>query len=81
MIIYSLKWTLIELAKNPSIQTKLRDELISHFRTSGDPTYDDFNALHYLDAVVQETLRLHAAVPELTRVVSVSFFLFHNPKY
>jgi cytochrome P450 len=53
------------------MQTRLRDELISHFGKCGDPTYDELvSGLPYLDAVVQETLRLHAAVPELSRVVS-----------
>jgi cytochrome P450 len=67
----SLTWALIELAKNQSIQAKLRDELISQFGNSRDPTYDQLTSgLPYLDAVVHETLRLHAAVPEMGRVAA-----------
>ena len=58
---------LIELARNPGIQSKLREELLAF---GVDPTYDQLNnALPYLDAVVHETLRLHPPLTEFTRVV------------
>ncbi|EIW77626.1 cytochrome P450 [Coniophora puteana RWD-64-598 SS2] len=64
----SLTWALIELAKNPDAQAKLRAELNQY----GDeyPSYDDLvgDKLPYLDAVTHETLRLHPSVPELTRI-------------
>ena len=47
----SLAFTLLELAKNPGIQQRLRDEI----RTVGrDLNYDDIQRLQYLDAVVKE---------------------------
>ncbi|KAL4064491.1 cytochrome P450 [Scleroderma yunnanense] len=62
----SLTWALLELARNPNIQSKLRKELIAF---GVDPTYDQLNnSLPYLDAVVHETLRLHPPLPEFTRV-------------
>jgi cytochrome P450 len=65
------QWALIELSKNQSSQTKLREELTAHFRQGSDPTYDQLNnGLPYLDAVVHEILRLHAPVWEVIRVVS-----------
>ncbi|KAF8436030.1 cytochrome P450 [Boletus edulis BED1] len=63
----SATWALIELSRNPDIQTKLRNELIE--LGPADPTYDQLsNGLPYLDAVVHETLRIHAPVREATRI-------------
>jgi cytochrome P450 len=61
---------LIELSKHPSVQKKLREELL---RLSGsDPTWDQMtNGLPYLDAVVHETLRLHPPLGATIRVVRV----------
>ncbi|KAG8218158.1 cytochrome P450 [Butyriboletus roseoflavus] len=64
----SLTWALIELSRNPDIQTKLRNELVEH---SSDPTYDQLsNGLPYLDAVVHEIFRMHAPVRESIRIAS-----------
>ncbi|KIM68473.1 hypothetical protein SCLCIDRAFT_1209288 [Scleroderma citrinum Foug A] len=61
-----LTWALIELARNPSIQSKLREELLAF---GVDPTYDQFNnGLPYLDGVVHETLRLRPPLTAFTRV-------------
>ncbi|EIW76504.1 cytochrome P450 [Coniophora puteana RWD-64-598 SS2] len=61
----SMTWALIELAQRPDIQTKLRDELSAF---GSDPTYDQFTSgLLYLDAVVNEILRLHPPLSELSR--------------
>ncbi|KAF7331039.1 Cytochrome P450 [Mycena venus] len=65
----SLTWALIELSKHPEIQDKLRKDLA---RFSGtDPTWDQLvSELPYLDAVVQETLRLHPPVVETFRIAA-----------
>ena len=61
---------MIELARNPSIQSKLREELTCQYRNDGDPTYDQFTSgLPYLDAVTHEVLRLHSGFWETIRVV------------
>ncbi len=63
------QWALVELARNPENQDKLREELRREFSTS-DPTWDQLTSgLPYLDAVVHETLRFHPPVEELIRVV------------
>ncbi|KIK13269.1 hypothetical protein PISMIDRAFT_688852 [Pisolithus microcarpus 441] len=55
----------IPTQRNQIIQNKLREELLSF---GGEPSYDQLtNDFPYLDAVVQEVLRLHPSVPELTR--------------
>ncbi|KAK7053769.1 cytochrome P450 [Favolaschia claudopus] len=65
----SLTWALIELAKYPEIQNKLRKDLARFGGT--DPTWDQLvsvNELPYLDATVHEVLRLHPPVPETVRI-------------
>lgn len=61
-------WTLFALAQRPDIQSRLRAELRGI--PTDTPSYDDLGAerLPFLDAVVRETLRLHAAVPSTIRV-------------
>jgi len=51
-----------------SIQTRLRNELSDV--TTDKPSMEELNALPYLDAVVRETLRLHAPVAFTERVVT-----------
>jgi cytochrome P450 len=68
-----LQWALIELALNSDVQNKLREELLQF---GADPTYDQLaNSLPYLDAVMHETLRLHPPIPDVTRIVSPSFYI------
>jgi cytochrome P450 len=62
------QWALIELARNPEMQDKLRKDLA---RFGGaDPTWDQLvSELPYLDATVHEVLRLHPPVTETLRQV------------
>ncbi|KAI0754417.1 cytochrome P450 [Daedaleopsis nitida] len=61
----SLAFTLLELARKPEVQERLRDEIRQVGR---DLSYDDIQRLEYLDAVVKEGLRLHPASPQTERV-------------
>ncbi|KIK74026.1 hypothetical protein PAXRUDRAFT_836093, partial [Paxillus rubicundulus Ve08.2h10] len=64
----TMTWALIELCRDQEAQNKLREEL-SQLR--GDPTWDQLtNGLPYLDAVVHETLRLHAPLSETIRIAT-----------
>ena len=58
-------WALFALAQKPETQQKLRDELLAV--PTETPDMDDLNALPYLDAVVREALRIHAAVTAISR--------------
>lgn len=70
MFITYLQWVLIELARNPAVQDKLRAEIANH--SAQDPTYDELtNSLPYLDAVTCETLRLHPPGGQVFREVCV----------
>jgi cytochrome P450 len=71
----SLSWAFVELARHPEVQEKLREEV--HQFAGSDPTWDQLmHGLPYLNAVVQETLRLHPAVQMTTRVVGPQYFIY-----
>ncbi|PIL34519.1 cytochrome P450 [Ganoderma sinense ZZ0214-1] len=61
------------LAKNPSVQERLRAEIVEAQGGPGsdaDIPYDDLIKLPYLDAVCRETLRLYAPVSYAPRVAA-----------
>ncbi|OCH90693.1 cytochrome P450 [Obba rivulosa] len=58
-------WCLFALTQAPEVQRKLREELFT--LNTAAPTMDELNSLPYLDAVVRETLRVHAPVSSTIR--------------
>ncbi|KDQ20245.1 hypothetical protein BOTBODRAFT_170241 [Botryobasidium botryosum FD-172 SS1] len=67
-----ISWTLHELSLDPSLQARLREEVSAN---PSDPSFDDLyedDKLPLLDAVVQETIRLHPPILELHRVAAQS---------
>jgi hypothetical protein len=64
----STAWTLVSLAANPTIQAKLRAELLEV--STDHPTMEQLNALLYLDMVVRESLRYHAVVTGTVRIAN-----------
>lgn len=60
-----MTWTLLALARNPEIQSKLRAELATVSPES--LTIDELVALPYLDSVVREALRVCAVVNGIVR--------------
>ncbi|KAH7922165.1 cytochrome P450 [Leucogyrophana mollusca] len=61
----TVSWALLELAKHPEIQTKLRSEIRAtdaaiHARGQSDFTVADFEAMPYTTAVMKEVLRFHS---------------------
>ncbi|PCH34872.1 cytochrome P450 [Wolfiporia cocos MD-104 SS10] len=64
----TLGYSILELARRPKIQERLREELMAF---PGEPTYDDYSSrLPYLDAVLKETLRLYPGLPYMERVAT-----------
>lgn len=61
------QWVLYELARNPTLQAELREEV----SIAQDSSLDGLNRFLLLDAVVQETLRLHPAILENHHEVSI----------
>ncbi|KAI0052758.1 cytochrome P450 [Auriscalpium vulgare] len=62
----SLGWILLELARLPDAQDKLREEIFAAGAHETDNA--DLNSLPFLNAVIKETLRFDTVVPHLFRV-------------
>lgn len=63
----AMSWAIYCLCKHPSTQTRLRTELRTHLPALTDPTASisstDIDRLPYLNAVLQETMRIFPPVP------------------
>ena len=63
-----LTWASYALAMNPDVQEKLHEEVKSAKESKGQLDYETLFELKYLDAVINETLRLYPPVPAYDRV-------------
>ncbi|XP_059616571.1 cytochrome P450 6g1-like [Phlebotomus argentipes] len=63
-------FALYELARHQDIQDELRKEIRSYAEKYGDPKYETFNEMEYLQMVVHETIRLYPSLPFLDRICS-----------
>ncbi|KAI0552851.1 cytochrome P450 [Xylaria curta] len=63
----TLSWTIYELAACPDKVERLRAEVLECVGEHGTPTYETLKNMKYLRYTLQETLRLHPAVPFNTR--------------
>ncbi|XP_055296698.1 uncharacterized protein LOC129565633 [Sitodiplosis mosellana] len=64
----TLTFCMYELARNPDIQEKVHDEIISVIeRHGGEITYECVSEMKYLEKCIDETLRLYAVASFLTR--------------
>ncbi|KAF7354604.1 phosphoribosylaminoimidazole carboxylase [Mycena sanguinolenta] len=72
----SLSWLLVELAKNPAIQDKLRQELR---QVSRNFESSEIVKLPYLHTIIDEALRLHSPLGDTTRVLKTTSFLSAPP--
>ncbi len=59
----TLSWALYELGRHPECVTKLRREILETVGPKNPPTYEHVKNMHYLKAIINETLRLYPAVP------------------
>ncbi|KAL0004432.1 hypothetical protein SO802_011993 [Lithocarpus litseifolius] len=61
----TLEWTMTELARNPMVMKKAQDEVRNVASSLGKVEESHLQHLHYLKAVIKETMRLHPPVPLL----------------
>jgi len=67
----TLSFCLHELAVNPVIQTKLREEIDATLeKFGGQITYDAVQSMKYLGQVIEETLRKHPPLSNINRIVT-----------
>ncbi|KAL2810809.1 cytochrome P450 [Aspergillus granulosus] len=62
----TLSFCLFELARNPAVVAKLREEIEARLGLGPDarkPTYTDLKDMKYLNAVLNESMRLYPVVP------------------
>lgn len=74
----TLEWTMTELARHPRIMKKTQDEVRRIVGNKGKVEEDDLPQLHYLKAVIKETLRLHPPVPLLVPRESMEKCILDN---
>jgi cytochrome P450 family 3 subfamily A len=77
----TLQWILYELVLNPDKQVKAYEE-VKRVLGDRDPTYDDYDKLEFIKAIMNESLRLHppvVMVPKVTRK-NVTLGGFNIPK-
>ncbi|GBM26736.1 Cytochrome P450 3A25 [Araneus ventricosus] len=72
----TLSFATYQLALNPDIQDKLREEVdIVLQNTNGELTYEAIKNMKYLDNVISETLRLYPIVVKLERYADADYKL------
>lgn len=67
----TMNFCLVELCKNPKIQTKVQNELDKF--VNDELTYENLSDHKYLECCIDETLRKHSAVNFLTRVCTKDY--------
>lgn len=70
-----LTWTSYALVMNPHVQETLYQELKQAYDENGNFNYDVLFELKYLDAVMNETLRMYPPVPTVERVATDDYIL------
>ena len=73
----TLAYACYYLAKHPEVQDKLRNEIEDIVGDDPDKmtkfSYDDIQQMHYLDAVISETLRCYTPFPNLQRTCTKTY--------
>ncbi|RZC38867.1 p450 domain containing protein, partial [Asbolus verrucosus] len=69
-----MSFLLYELAANPDVQSKLREEIVQRFEENNDRLpYDVLQAMPYLDGVMNESLRMHSPGFALQKLCTKSY--------
>ncbi|XP_059644199.1 cytochrome P450 736A117-like [Cornus florida] len=60
-----LEWAMTELLRHPRVMNKVKNEVREILKGKPHITADDLEEMHYLKAVIKETVRLHPPIPLL----------------
>lgn len=74
----TLSWTLYHLARNPEIQKRLHNEIVSVCPNKKVPNTDDLTKMPYMKAVIKEILRMYPVVPGNGRLTVDSDIVVDN---
>ncbi|KAL4347336.1 hypothetical protein GQ457_17G017820 [Hibiscus cannabinus] len=66
----ALEWAMSELLRHPKVMKELQNEVRKVSGGKSSISEDDIDNLHYLKAVIKETLRLHPPLPLLLPTIS-----------
>lgn len=66
----TLSFALYELSRNPDIQTKVYNEIITVVGNDNAPTYNDLESLPYTSMMLKEVSRLYPGVPFISRYIT-----------
>ncbi|XP_032667814.1 uncharacterized protein LOC116842550 [Odontomachus brunneus] len=77
--ITTMTYVLCEMAKNPDMQKRLRQEIIEKIEAANGITYEAVQDMKYLQQVISETLRLYPPASILDRV-AVENYTFPGTK-
>jgi cytochrome P450 len=59
----TFEWFLVEMANNPDVQRRMREEVDAVIGTDRQPSLADQSSMVYTQAVILETMRRHTVVP------------------
>jgi len=69
----ALEWAMSELLKHPESMKKLKSEIKAIVGEKGYVEEEDIEKMHYLKAIIKETLRLHPPLPLLVPRESIQY--------
>uniref|UniRef100_A0A3B1K130 Cytochrome P450 family 27 subfamily A member 2 n=1 Tax=Astyanax mexicanus TaxID=7994 RepID=A0A3B1K130_ASTMX len=74
----TMSWTLYHLARNPEIQNRLYQEVVSVCPDKQLPTTEHLSRMPFLKATIKETLRIYPVVPGNGRLTSENEVIVDN---
>ncbi|XP_042491618.1 cytochrome P450 71A3-like [Macadamia integrifolia] len=60
-----LEWTMAKILKHPEVMKEVQEEIWGVTRGKENIAYVDIKQMHYLNAMIKKTLRLHLPLPLL----------------
>lgn len=71
-----LGFAIYEMAKNPSIQQQLFEEITDVLaKYNNELTFDALQEMHYLDNIIHETMRLNVVAPLISKICTKEYTL------